>query len=56
MSHPYVSTPYWSHALAQWTVDHVGTRWFWMWYTKKMHVEIRKRALRKAARESSKRD
>lgn len=33
VGHPYVSTPYWSHAFIQWLVDHVGTEWFWMNYT-----------------------
>lgn len=50
----YVSTPYWSHAIAHWVVDHVGTDKFWMDYTKKLHVDIRKRALRKQERLASK--
>ena len=54
--HPYVSTPYWSHALVQWGVEHLGTRWFWMWYTKRMNVDVRRRALRKAARENAKKE
>ena len=33
VGHPYVSTPYWSHAIIQWLVDHIGTEWFWMNYT-----------------------
>jgi len=34
VAHPYVSTPYWTHALAQWVVDHTWTKKGWMWYTK----------------------
>lgn len=72
VGHPYVSTPYWSHAIIQWLVDHVGTEWFWMNYTHsklvfrceprqasltrmifiaEMHIDIRRRALRKQDRE-----
>lgn len=53
VSHPFVSTPYWSHALIQWLVDHVGNEWLWMKYTENLHVGIRKRALRKLEREKA---
>ena len=49
-------TPYWSHALFLWVVENtVGVgHWFAIWYNKKMHIDIRARALRKAAREAKK--
>jgi len=50
IAHPYVTTPFWTHALAQWAVDHLWTKAGWMWYTKRMHIDIRKRALRKQKR------
>ena len=53
VSHPYVSTPYWSHAVIQWLVDHIGTEWLWMKYTFSMHKDIRRRALKKMEREKS---
>ena len=48
--HPYVSTPYWSHAIAHWLVDHIGTEQFWISYTRRLHVDIRRRALKKQQR------
>lgn len=49
-----MSTPYWSHALVQWLVDNVGTRGLWMEYTRRMQVDIRRRALKKREREANK--
>ena len=49
-------TPYWSHALLQWWVETLagaGNKWV-VWYNLKMHVDIRRRALRKAEREAKK--
>lgn len=37
---PYVSTPYPSHALVQWLVDHVGTWPFWINMTKGIIVIV----------------
>lgn len=54
MSNTY--TPYWSHAVMAWVVETflgVGSP-VTVWYNKKMHVDIRKRALRKQAREAKK--
>jgi len=49
-------TPYWSHALFQWLVENtVGSMHPWgIWYNLKMHIDIRRRALRKAEREAKK--
>jgi 17beta-estradiol 17-dehydrogenase / very-long-chain 3-oxoacyl-CoA reductase len=32
---PYVSTPYFTHAVAQFFIDHVGTWPLWFWYNKR---------------------
>lgn len=52
----YTTTPWWSHALLQWWVENtIGSGNAWgIWYNLKMHVDIRNRALRKAAREAKK--
>ncbi|RYP30487.1 hypothetical protein DL767_006228 [Monosporascus sp. MG133] len=52
----YTYTPYWSHALLGWTIENtVGVGHpFMIWYNKKMHEDIRRRALRKQAREAAK--
>lgn len=52
----YTYTPWWSHAIFQWVVENTvgtGSR-IGIWYNLKMHVDIRNRALRKAAREAKK--
>ncbi|KAI1076827.1 short chain dehydrogenase [Whalleya microplaca] len=49
-------TPYWSHALMAWAIENtigVGHS-LAIWVNLKMHVDIRNRALRKAAREAKK--
>lgn len=54
IAHTY--TPYWSHALFLWIVENTvgsGSK-FAIWYNMKMHIDIRNRALRKAAREAKK--
>ncbi|KAL2258408.1 hypothetical protein VTK26DRAFT_8288 [Humicola hyalothermophila] len=52
---PNTYTPWWSHAIFKWviatTTGITGT--FTIWYNKKMHIDIRARALRKAAREAA---
>ena len=48
----YTYTPYWSHALVLWVVENTigaGNSWG-IWYNLIMHIDIRKRALRKAER------
>lgn len=53
-AHTY--TAYWSHALMAWWVENTigaGNSWG-IWYNLKMHIDIRNRALRKAAREAKK--
>ncbi|KAL1872772.1 hypothetical protein VTK73DRAFT_1378 [Phialemonium thermophilum] len=52
----YTIAPYWSHALMLWWVENTvgtGSR-IAIWYNHQMHADIRKRALRKAAREAKK--
>ncbi|KAK3389641.1 hypothetical protein B0H63DRAFT_464100 [Podospora didyma] len=53
---PYTYTPWWSHAVFKWVVENTvgATSGFTIWYNKKMHVDIRTRALKKAAREAKK--
>ncbi|KAI1495485.1 3-ketoacyl-CoA reductase [Biscogniauxia marginata] len=53
-AHTY--TPYWSHALMAWVVENtIGIgHWIGLSFNRKMHVDIRNRALRKAAREAKK--
>lgn len=45
-------TPWWSHNIFKWVVENTvgSTSAFTIWYNRKMHVDIRNRALRKAAR------
>lgn len=52
----YTYTPYWSHALLGWVVENtIGVGHSAMiWYNLKMHEDIRRRALRKQAREAAK--
>jgi 17beta-estradiol 17-dehydrogenase / very-long-chain 3-oxoacyl-CoA reductase len=49
---PNTSTPYWSHALLNWSITLVGWPWLFIWYTHNLHKDIRRRALRKAEREA----
>ena len=35
----------------QWVVDNLFTEAFWIWYNRKLHVDIRERVIRKKARE-----
>ena len=53
---PNTYTPWWSHAAFKWVMEAtVGAHSnFSVWYNKKMHVDIRNRALRKAARDAKK--
>ncbi|KAL7925713.1 hypothetical protein ACQKWADRAFT_199043 [Trichoderma austrokoningii] len=53
---PNTYTPWWSHAFMLWVVENVlGVNSpLTIWYNKKMHIDIRRRALRKAAREAKK--
>ncbi|ORY85366.1 hypothetical protein BCR35DRAFT_302841 [Leucosporidium creatinivorum] len=47
---PHISTPYHGHAPVQWVVDHLFTRSWWLSYNRKLHVDIRRRAIRKRER------
>ncbi|KAK5991338.1 Very-long-chain 3-oxoacyl-CoA reductase [Cladobotryum mycophilum] len=51
---PYTYTPWWSHAFMLWVVENVAgvNSPVTIWYNKKMHIDIRRRALRKQAREA----
>ncbi|RFU26368.1 hypothetical protein B7463_g9962, partial [Scytalidium lignicola] len=52
----YTSTPFWAHAIGQWWLEHTigGGGSFVVQQNRKMHEDIRKRALRKAEREAKK--
>lgn len=55
-TYAYTSTPFWAHAIVQWWIEHtvgVGSA-FVLQQNRKMHEDIRKRALRKAEREAKK--
>jgi 17beta-estradiol 17-dehydrogenase / very-long-chain 3-oxoacyl-CoA reductase len=49
---PNNSSPYWSHALLDYLITVVGCKSFFIRHTHKTHVDVRKRALRKAEREA----
>ncbi|GJJ72464.1 17beta-estradiol 17-dehydrogenase / very-long-chain 3-oxoacyl-CoA reductase [Entomortierella parvispora] len=52
-STPYTSTPFYSHAIANWLIDNVFNRAFWVNQNYNIQVDIRKRALRKREREAA---
>lgn len=53
---PNTYTPWWSHSFMLWLIENIAgvNSPITIWYNKKMHVDIRKRALRKQAREGKK--
>ncbi|KOS20449.1 Very-long-chain 3-oxoacyl-CoA reductase [Escovopsis weberi] len=53
---PWTYTPWWSHAFMLWAVENIAgvNSPVTIWYNKKMHIDIRRRALRKQAREAKK--
>lgn len=53
---PNTYTPWWSHSVMLWLIENVPgvNSPVTVWYNKRMHVDIRRRALRKAAREAKK--
>ncbi|GAA5916056.1 hypothetical protein JCM6882_008300 [Rhodosporidiobolus microsporus] len=51
---PHISTPYHGHAPVQWVVDHLFSRQFWLNYNRKLHIDIRRRAIRKRERDAGK--
>ncbi|GAA5852455.1 hypothetical protein JCM5353_007370 [Sporobolomyces roseus] len=51
---PHISTPYHGHAPVQWVVDHLFSNSFWLNYNRKLHVDIRRRAIRKRERDAGK--
>lgn len=50
VAQPCISNPHPVHAVMQWAIDHLFTRAFWIQYNRKMHVDIRRRALKKKER------
>ncbi|KAK4054801.1 hypothetical protein OIV83_000725 [Microbotryomycetes sp. JL201] len=51
---PHVSTPYHGHAPVQWVIDHFFTNSWWLEYNRKLHIDVRRRAIRKREREAAK--
>jgi len=51
---PATSTPYWGHALLDWAIHVVGWKQLFISHTHGLHTDIRRRALRKLAREAKK--
>lgn len=49
---PGTSTPFWSHALADYVINLVGWKSLFIGYTYALHKDIRKRALRKKERDA----
>ncbi|KAI1292474.1 hypothetical protein EDD11_008724 [Mortierella claussenii] len=52
-STPHTSTPFYSHAVANWAIDNIFGRGFWVQQNYNIQVDIRKRALRKREREAA---
>jgi 17beta-estradiol 17-dehydrogenase / very-long-chain 3-oxoacyl-CoA reductase len=52
-STPFTSTPFYSHAIANWLIDNTFGRAFWVKQNYNIQVDIRKRALRKREREAA---
>ncbi|ORX91220.1 NAD(P)-binding protein [Basidiobolus meristosporus CBS 931.73] len=53
-STPFTSTPFPSHAIANWFIDNTFSMSFWVMKNLAMQIDIRKRALRKREREAQK--
>ncbi|KAK4058135.1 hypothetical protein OIO90_000874 [Microbotryomycetes sp. JL221] len=51
---PHISTPYHGHAPVQWVIDHFMTNSWWLEYNRKLHIDIRRRAIRKRERDAVK--
>ena len=51
---PYMASPYPSHAVVQWAVDRFVPWWLLLRIGERMHVDIRRRALAKRARDAKK--
>ncbi|BGP12875.1 hypothetical protein JCM10213_005170 [Rhodosporidiobolus nylandii] len=51
---PHISTPYHGHAPVQWVVDHLFSHSFWLNYNRKLHLDIRRRAIRRRERDAAK--
>ncbi|GAA5845780.1 hypothetical protein JCM11251_007736 [Rhodosporidiobolus azoricus] len=51
---PHISTPYHGHAPVQWVVDHLFSNQFWLNYNRRLHLDIRRRAIRKRERDAGK--
>ncbi|KAK9762953.1 hypothetical protein K7432_010788 [Basidiobolus ranarum] len=53
-STPFTSSPYTSHAIANWFIDNTFSMSFWVMKSLGMQIDIRKRALKKKEREAQK--
>ncbi|EPS96295.1 3-ketoacyl-CoA reductase [Fomitopsis schrenkii] len=51
---PYVTTPYWSHAVIDYAMNLIGWKMLFIRYTHSLHRSIRKRYLKKLEREAKK--
>ncbi|KAJ7764893.1 3-ketoacyl-CoA reductase [Mycena metata] len=47
---PGTSTPFWSHSLMEYVLNALGLPSLYIWYTHQLHKDIRRRALKKAAK------
>ncbi|KAJ7018056.1 hypothetical protein C8F04DRAFT_1214763 [Mycena alexandri] len=47
---PGTSTPFWSHSLMEYVLNALGLPGLYIWYTHQLHKDIRRRALKKAAK------
>jgi len=47
------STPYWSHAIIEWAITKIDMMSYAVRFTHNLHIDIRKRALKKRAREAA---
>ncbi|KAG8930792.1 hypothetical protein FRC03_009791 [Tulasnella sp. 419] len=51
---PYTSTPYWSHAAMEWILRVLNMPKYYIKYSHDLHIDIRRRALKKLEREAKK--
>jgi 17beta-estradiol 17-dehydrogenase / very-long-chain 3-oxoacyl-CoA reductase len=47
---PGTSTPFWSHSMMEYVLSVLGLPSVYIWYTHQLHKDIRRRALKKAAK------
>jgi len=56
ISAPATSTPYWSHAVMEWALTKLAMPSWYIRVSHNMHIDIRKRVLKKREREAIKKD